>query len=154
LTVNTTTTSDPPDQTVCQGATANFSTTATGTSLHYAWTVDGSPFDGDNSSISVPTGSLSVGPHTVSVTTTGDCGSASQTATLTVQANTTPLLLTSQLANWHEQLLDRHQELVHSFVGAGIVLVNSSLGGPVTITGGATTSTLTISSAQSGDSEV
>ena len=89
MTVNSTTTSDPPDQSVCQGATANFSTTATGTNLHYAWTLDGSPFDGDNSSISIPTGSLSVGPHTVAVTTTGDCGSASQSATLTVQASTT-----------------------------------------------------------------
>ena len=90
LTVNSpTTTTDPADQTVCQGATANFSTTAGGTGpFHYAWTLDGSPFNGDNSSISVPTGSLSVGNHTVSVTTTGACGSASQSATLTVQANT------------------------------------------------------------------
>jgi len=86
----TTTTTDPPDQTVCQGATASFSTTAGGTGpFHYAWTVDGSPFNGDSASINVPTGSLSVGNHTVSVTTTGTCGSASQSATLTVQATTT-----------------------------------------------------------------
>jgi hypothetical protein len=89
LTVNTTTTSDPADQTVCAGTNANFSTTGTGTNLHYAWTVDGSAFGGDTASISVPTGSLSAGAHTVTVTTTGDCGSASQSATLTVQANTT-----------------------------------------------------------------
>lgn len=82
-------TSDPADQTICQGTNANFSTTAGGTGpFHYAWTVDGSPFNGDSSSISVPTGSLSVGNHTVAVTTTGACGSASQSATLTVQANT------------------------------------------------------------------
>ena len=85
----TTSTTDPADKTVCQGATANFATTASGTGpFHYAWTVDGSPFNGDNSSINVSTSSLSVGNHTVSVTTTGTCGSASQSATLTVQANT------------------------------------------------------------------
>ena len=84
-----TTTSDPADATVCQGATANFSTTAGGTGpFHYAWTLDGSPFNGDSASISVPTGSLSVGPHTVAVITTGACGSASQSATLTVQPTT------------------------------------------------------------------
>src|SRR6185295_5344183 len=84
-----TTTSDPSDQTVCQGASASFSTTAGGTGpFTYAWTVDGSSFGGNTSSISVPTGSLSVGNHTVSVTTTGTCGSASQSATLTIQENT------------------------------------------------------------------
>jgi hypothetical protein len=85
-----TTTSDPADVAVCQGATANFSTTASGTPpFHYAWTLDGSPFNGDSASINVPTGSLSVGNHTVAVTTTGACGgSASQSATLTVQAAT------------------------------------------------------------------
>jgi hypothetical protein len=91
LTVNeATTTSDPADATVCQGATAGFSTTASGTGpFTYAWTVDGSAFGGNTSSISVPTGSLSVGSHTVAVTTSGTCGSASQSATLTVQPSTT-----------------------------------------------------------------
>jgi len=85
----TTATTDPADVAVCQGATANFSTTASGTGpFHYAWTLDGSPFNGDSASINVPTGSLSVGNHTVAVTTTGACGSASQSATLTVQAPT------------------------------------------------------------------
>ncbi|HEY0765264.1 MAG TPA: hypothetical protein VGD61_22990 [Pyrinomonadaceae bacterium] len=89
LTVNpTTTATDPADQTVCQGTTANFSTTATGADLHYAWTLDGSPFNGDSSSINVPTGALTVGGHTVVVTVTGSCGTVSQTASLTVQANT------------------------------------------------------------------
>jgi len=90
LTVNPTTiATDPADQTVCQGATAGFSTTATGTDLHYAWTLDGSPFNGDSPSINVPTGALSVGSHTVGLTVTGSCGTVNQTATLTVQANTT-----------------------------------------------------------------
>jgi hypothetical protein len=90
LTVNeNTATTDPPDQTVCQGATASFSTTASGTGpFTYAWTVDGSPAGGNSSSLSVPTGSLSIGNHTVAVTVTGTCGSASQSATLTVNANT------------------------------------------------------------------
>src|SRR6185369_14223231 len=64
LTVNPTTiATDPADQTVCQGATAGFSTTATGADLHYAWTLDGSPFNGDSPSINVQTGALTVGNH-------------------------------------------------------------------------------------------
>ncbi len=90
LTVNASTSATTPaDQTVCQGATASFSTTASGTGpFHYAWTVDGSPFGGDTSSINVPTGSLSVGTHPVSVTVSGTCGSVVKNATLTVQAPT------------------------------------------------------------------
>lgn len=84
-----TTATDPSDQTVCQGTSASFSTTATGDNLHYAWTVDGSPFDGDNASITVPTGSLAPGAHTVGLTVTGSCGAVTQSATLTVNANTT-----------------------------------------------------------------
>src|SRR4029079_13587886 len=83
-----TTASDPVDQTTCQGDTPNFSNTATGENVHYAWTLDGSPFNGDSSSINVPTGSLSVGAHTVGLTVTGDCGTINQSASLTVQANT------------------------------------------------------------------
>jgi hypothetical protein len=90
LTVNApTTTTDPADQTVCQGAPASFSTTAGGTGpFHYSWTLDGSPVVGDNPSINVDTTNLSVGNHTVTITTTGSCGSATQSATLTVQATT------------------------------------------------------------------
>ena len=84
-----TTATDPADQTVCQGTSASFSTTATGADVHYAWTLDGSPFDGDNASITVPTGALSVGAHTVGLTVTGTCGTVTQSATLTVNANTT-----------------------------------------------------------------
>ncbi|HBB87034.1 MAG TPA: hypothetical protein DC047_05415, partial [Blastocatellia bacterium] len=85
-----TTATTPDDQTVCQGATAGFSTTASGNGpLSYAWTVDGSSFGGNTSSISVPTGSLSVGNHSVSVTVSGGCGSVTRSATLTVQENTT-----------------------------------------------------------------
>ncbi len=89
-----TATSDPSDATVCQGATANFSTTASGTGpFSYSWTVDGSPAGTDSPNLSVPTGSLTVGDHTVVVTVNGGCGSASQTATLTVQEGTSATTL-------------------------------------------------------------
>lgn len=94
-------TTDPADQTVCKGATANFSTTASGTGpFSYAWTLDGLPFNGDSPSISIPTGSLSVGSHTVMVTTTGACGSASQSATLTVSGPPVITLSTSNINMW------------------------------------------------------
>ena len=93
LTVNASTaTTDPADQSVCQGTDAHFATTASGTGpFHYAWTLDGSPFNGDSPSITVPTGSLAIGAHTVTVTTTGACSSATQTATLTV-TNPVPVI--------------------------------------------------------------
>ncbi|HEX5602029.1 MAG TPA: immunoglobulin domain-containing protein [Pyrinomonadaceae bacterium] len=95
LTVNAAThTTDPADQTVCQGTDAHFSTTASGTGpFSYAWTVDGSPFNGNSPSITVPTGTLSIGNHTVTVTTTGACGSETQTATLTVSSGTPTITL-------------------------------------------------------------
>ena len=96
-----TATTDPPDVTVCKGATANFSTTASGTGpFHYAWTLDGSPFNGDSPSINVPTGSLSSGPHTVMVTTTGACASASQSATLTVGGEPVITLSSNTASIW------------------------------------------------------
>lgn len=100
LTVNANTaTTDPADQTVCQGTDAHFSTTASGTGpFHYAWTLDGNPFNGDSPSITVPTGALSPGNHTVTVTTTGTCGSAVQSATLTVNNGTPVITLSSTSA--------------------------------------------------------
>jgi hypothetical protein len=100
LTVNAAThTTDPPDQTVCQGTDAHFSTVASGTGpFSYAWTLDGSPFNGDSPSITVPTGSLSPGNHTVTVTTTGACGSETQTAILTVNNGTPVITLSSNSA--------------------------------------------------------
>ena len=96
LTVNAAThTTDPADQTVCQGTDAHFSTVASGTGpFSYAWTLDGNPFNGNSPSITVPTGSLSPGNHTVTVTTTGACGSETQTAILTVN-NGTPVITLS-----------------------------------------------------------
>ena len=103
LIVNATTmTTDPADVTVCKGTDAHFSTTPSGTGpFSFAWTLDGSPFNGNSSSITVPTGSLSVGNHTVTVTTTGACGSATQTATLTVSSGTPVINLhTTSVTMW------------------------------------------------------
>ena len=93
LTVNANTqTTDPADQTVCQGTDAHFSTVASGTGpFSYAWTLDGNPVGGNSPNVTIPTGALSPGNHTVTVTTTGTCGSATQTAILTVN-NGTPSL--------------------------------------------------------------
>lgn len=93
LTVNANThTTDPPDQTVCQGTDAHFSTVASGTGpFSYMWTLDGNPVGGNSPNVTIPTGALAPGDHTVTVTTTGTCGSAFQTAILTVN-NGTPVI--------------------------------------------------------------
>ncbi len=91
LTVNANTSATTPaDQTVCQGATASFSTTASGTGpFTYQWQLDGNDIAGaTNSSVSIPTSSVSVGSHTVSVVVSGACGSVTTRATLNVQENT------------------------------------------------------------------
>jgi len=146
----------PADQTVCQGVTASFSTTASGTNIHYAWTLDGSSYNGDSSSISVPTGSLSVGNHPVTVTVSGTCGTVTNRATLTVQANTAT-------TKPNDQSTCQGATASFSTTASGTgpfsfvwkqgatVLNNGDLGGRVTITNGSTTSTLTISNVQPGD---
>lgn len=103
LTVNAQTmTTDPADQTVCQGTDAHFSTVASGTGpFSYAWTLDGNPVGGNSPNVTIPTGALSIGNHTVTVTTTGTCGSAFQTATLTVSAGTPEINLhTTSATMW------------------------------------------------------
>ncbi|MDQ1639917.1 MAG: hypothetical protein QOF62_3256 [Pyrinomonadaceae bacterium] len=149
-----TSTTDPPDQTVCQGAMASFSTTASGTGpFHYAWTVDGTSFGGDTSSINVATGSLSVGNHTVTVTTSGTCGSASQSATLTVNANTTtsdPADVAACEGATASFTTNASGTGPFSFVWKkGAVPIVS--GGRFTITNTSTSSTLTIGNVQAGD---
>jgi len=103
LTVNANThTTDPADQTVCQGTDAHFSTVASGTGpFSYAWTLDGNPVGGNSPNVTIPTGSLSIGNHTVTVVTTGTCGSEMQTATLTVSAGTPEInLITNSATMW------------------------------------------------------
>ena len=103
LTVNANTqTTDPADQTVCQGTDAHFSTVASGTGpFSYAWTLDGNPVGGNSPNVTIPTGALAPGNHTVTVTTTGTCGSATQSATLAVN-NGTPVitLSTNSVSMW------------------------------------------------------
>ena len=155
LTVNAnTTTSDPADATVCQGATANFSTTAGGTGpFSYSWTVDGSPAGTDSPNLAVNTTSLSVGTHTVAVTTTGTCGSASQSATLTVNANTAtsdPPDVAACEGATASFTTNASGTGPFSFVWKkGIVPIVS--GGRFTITSTSTSSTLTITNVQAGD---
>jgi immunoglobulin I-set domain protein len=100
LVVNANTqTTDPADQTVCQGTDAHFSTVASGTGpFSYAWTLDGNPVGGNSPNVTIPTGALSPGNHTVTVTTTGTCGSATQTAILTVNNGTPVITLSSNSA--------------------------------------------------------
>ena len=100
LTVNAQTqTTDPADQTVCQGTDAHFSTVASGTGpFSYSWTLDGNPVGGNSPNVTIPTGALSVGNHTVVVTTAGACGIAVQNATLTVSSGTPVITLSSNTA--------------------------------------------------------
>jgi Immunoglobulin I-set domain len=100
LTVNANTqTTDPADQTVCQGTDAHFSTVASGTGpFSYAWTLDGNPVGGNSPNVTIPTGALAPGNHTVTVVTTGTCGSAMQTAILTVNNGTPVITLSSTSA--------------------------------------------------------
>ena len=136
-----TATTDPPDQTVCKGAIATFSTTASGTGpFHYAWTVDGSPFGGDTSSINVPTGSMTVGPHTVTVTTTGTCGSAMQTAILTVGGLPVITISNPNVTLWPPN----HQ--YHTFNAASFGATASGCGGDLT-------SSIVITSVSSDETE-
>ena len=103
LTVNAQTqTTDPVDQTVCQGTDAHFSTVASGTGpFSYSWTLDGNPVGGNSPNVTIPTGSLSIGAHTVVVTTAGTCGIAVQNATLTVSAGTPTITLhTTSATMW------------------------------------------------------
>jgi hypothetical protein len=86
LTVNTTTsTSDPPDATKCEGDSVTFSTTAAGTGpFTYQWQKNGADIAGATGSSytinSVTTGDAS----TYTVRTTGACNTDSKSATLTV----------------------------------------------------------------------
>ena len=157
LTVNAdTTATDPADQRVCQGAMANFSTTASGTDLHYAWTVDGNPAGSNSPTLAVNTTGFSAGPHPVTLTVTGECGQVSHTATLTVDA---PAATTDPA----DQSVCEGQTATFTTTTSGtgpftfvwkkgaMVLVDGDFGGRVDITSTATSSTLTISNTQPTD---
>ena len=103
LTVNANThTTDPADQTVCKGTDAHFSTVASGTGpFSFMWTLDGNPVGANSPNVTIPTGSLSVGNHTVTVTASGACSSETQTAILTVSAGNPEINLhTTSVTMW------------------------------------------------------
>ena len=93
LTVDVPTTAiGPTGVTVCQGADASFSTAASGTGpFNYQWTLDGAPVGSNAPALTANTGSLSAGSHTVRVILTGQCGSATNSANLTVQPLTSAI---------------------------------------------------------------
>jgi hypothetical protein len=99
LTVVVTQTTDPADQSVCAGATANFSTTASGNGpFTFVWKKGATVLNngdlggrvtissaGSNSSLSISSVQASdAGTYTVE--TTGQCGTATQSASLTVDS--------------------------------------------------------------------
>jgi hypothetical protein len=65
------------------------------------WTLDGNPVGGNSPNVTIPTGALSIGNHTVTVTTTGACNSATQTSILTVSSGTPVINLhTTSVTMW------------------------------------------------------
>src|SRR5439155_5981516 len=98
LTVRTNTTAKPlNDQTKCPGETATFATSTSGTGpFSYVWRKDGAILAGEiNSSLTIPSVSATnAGSYCVEVT--GNCNSATNCATLTVNTPTTADSLVSQ----------------------------------------------------------
>jgi hypothetical protein len=157
LTVNANTTAtDPADATVCQGAMANFSTTASGTNISYAWTLDGNSTGSNSPNLAVDTTSLSPGNHVVGLTVSGTCGTVMHTANLTVNAPTA----TTDPA---DQSVCQGATATFTTTASGtgpfsfvwkkgvMILANGDFGGRVSIVNTATTSTLTITNAQPTD---
>lgn len=159
LTINANTAATPlANQTKCQGQTANFSTTASGTGpFTYQWKLDGSNISGaTNSSVAINTTSLSIGNHSVDVVVSGACNSVTKSATLTVNANTTT-------TDPPDKSVCEGTSASFSTTASGTgpftfvwkkgvtVLNNGDLGGRVVIVNGASSSTLTINNTQASD---
>ncbi len=71
----------------CRGDTATYmAVTSGGGALSYGWSLDGSPIGTDTPLMVVATDGLTDGNHTVQVIITGECGSVTNRATLTVQS--------------------------------------------------------------------
>src|SRR5256714_5249562 len=109
ISVNQNTTSDPADQTVCPGATANFSTTASGPGpFSFVWkkgatTLNNGDLGGRVTITNTSTTSMlsisNVGPGdsgSYSVETTGACNTATQSANLTVNSGNPTITLNGQ----------------------------------------------------------
>lgn len=74
----------------CEGSAGpvNFSVTATGSNLHYAWKVNGVAAGGDSANLAYNPSALADGSYPVTVDVTGDCGSTSAQTTLLVKQAT------------------------------------------------------------------
>jgi hypothetical protein len=84
-----TATEDLDPQEICEGdPEATFSVVATGSNLQFAWTFDGAPAGGNSSDLTIDTSALAPGTYDVSVEVTGDCGTSSESTTLTVNPDT------------------------------------------------------------------
>lgn len=161
------TTTDPPDQTVCEGATATFSTTAAGPGpMTFVWRKGATVLnDGDlGGRVTITSGgsTLSISNvqssdiDTYTVEATGECNTATQSATLTLKENTSttdPADVTVCQGATASFSTTASGSGPFSFVWkkGATVLNNGDLGGRVTITNGSSTSTLTISNTQAGD---
>src|SRR5207247_372426 len=64
--------------------------------LNYAWSLDGSPTGTNGPSLTVATGNLALGAHTVAVVVSGPCGSVTNRASLTVDERTSATALSNQ----------------------------------------------------------
>src|SRR5206468_4634244 len=79
------TASGPTDATVCQGSDAGFSTVASGTGpFTYQWSLDGTASGSNAADLTVDTSALTLGDHTVRVVVSGQCGSVTNSTTLSL----------------------------------------------------------------------
>jgi hypothetical protein len=92
VTVNPTTaiSAGPTAGEACEGSVGpvNFSVTATGSNLHYAWKVNGVAAGLDSPNLAYNPSALADGSYPVTVDVTGDCGSASAQTTLLIKQAT------------------------------------------------------------------
>jgi hypothetical protein len=89
LTVNANTAATgPSDQTVCPGQTAQFSVSATGTALTYQWYFGNSQLIGQTSNVLTLNGVTAANAGAYRVVVMGACSSVTNSANLTVNANT------------------------------------------------------------------
>ena len=71
----------------CRGDSATYTAvTSGGGALSYGWSLDGSPIGTDSPLLVVATSGMTDGNHTVQVIVTGECGSVTNRAALTVQS--------------------------------------------------------------------
>ncbi|MEK4364113.1 immunoglobulin domain-containing protein [Paenibacillus sp. FSL M8-0212] len=143
-------TSQPSDQTVTEGQTATFSVTASGdTPLSYQWKKNGTDINGATSSTLTVTNAQSVdaGSYTVEVTNTAG-NVTSNAALLTVNPVLVSPAITSQPS---DQTVTEGQTATFSVTASGDTPLSYQWKKNGTDINGATSSTLTVTNAQSVD---